>query len=383
MRILFLGDISIPYPYQVRGDIDAVFQEADLVFANLEGPILSAHDLVKLSKKKKIVLGNTPDVLDVLKAFYVQAVCLANNHMYDGDLPASYTRNILQAAGIESFGAGTSLREASRPYVATIGITTVKIFAFGWHVIGCQPATSTHEGINPLIPNHMLATICNLRERDSTSCVIFLVHWNYELEQYPQPAHRQLAHDLIRAGVDGIIGMHSHVAAGAETIEYKPVIYGLGNWLFPPRQVGHILLHYPPIASRQLAVEIAIEGRQIQDIRFHWYQWEVETGMLYQEKIEGLDGTILKTLTPYTGMDHHSYVSWFRRNRIRRRGLPVYDDYTSTLRTYLKDRYVLLRQSLIDLLVRLRLKQGPDITTLSSTNQVDRIKRNSRLKHGK
>jgi poly-gamma-glutamate synthesis protein (capsule biosynthesis protein) len=363
MRLLFLGDISIPHSFHISEDIDMVFSEADVVIANLEGAILPQNDMTPMSKRGKIVLANTTDVLDVLKAFQVRAVCLANNHLYDTKLPALHTKNILQTSGIDSFGAGANLYEASNPYIVTLGSTKVQVFAFGWNVIGCHPATRTREGVNPFEPDHMVTTIKKLRATDSTSCVIFLLHWNYELEKYPQPAHRQLAHDLIRAGVDGIVGMHSHVASGAEMIDGKPVIYGLGNWLFPPRKIGHFSLRYPAFASRELAVEIAIHGRHIQDVHFHWYQWDSETGTHWQEQIEGWDGNLLQQLTPYAGMSNQEYRQWFRHNRTVRRGLPIYDDYTRKSCIMLKNGYTLLRQVLIHLLIRLRLKKSLRLTT--------------------
>jgi hypothetical protein len=37
-----------------------------------------------------------------------------------------------------------------------------------------------------------------------------LIHGNYEFELYPQPAHRQLALELIDAGVHSVIFHHPH-----------------------------------------------------------------------------------------------------------------------------------------------------------------------------
>lgn len=359
LHLIFLGDISVDSPYQRFGDIIDPLETADCAIANLEGATVSDEEVRSAPSQKAVALYNSPVVLDVLRHFNVCAVCLANNHMCDFHIPPKQTSEVLARAGIASFGAGANLVEASKPLVLRDNGTTVKLFAFGWEVIGCHAATSTDSGVNPLTPSHALGTIRRLRATDNSSFVVFVMHWNYELELYPQPAHRQLAHDLIREGVDAIIGLHSHVAQGAELVDGKPVVYSLGNWFFPIRQVGHLRLAYPPIASRELAFELEIEGRQVRDTHFHWHRFDAGRSLINFEQTEGWDGAILRQLTPYGGTSDEGYVRWFRVNRTRRRGLPVYQNYHHCWRNRIKDKYVRLRQAVIEALIHLRLKGGP------------------------
>lgn len=335
------------------------FRGADIILANLEGPILSTRDLELLGRRKPLPLHNTPEVLDALCLFGVKAVYLANNHMYDWNVSAAHTLSLLASVGVAGFGAGADLAEANTPFIFDRGDTRVRVFAFGWSVIGCRPAASDREGVNSLTPEHTLDTIRRLRNRDDCSFVVFVMHWNYELERYPQPAHRQLAHDLIHEGVDAVIGLHSHVAQGAELVDGKPVVYGLGNWLFPIRQVGHLRLAYPSVTARELAVELDIENRRVMNVRFHWHQFDADRNSVRRERTEDWKGKILQHLTPYAGMSHQEYLRWFKASRTRRRGLPVYEDYHHTCCNRVKDRYVKLRQAIIETLVRARLKGGP------------------------
>jgi len=234
MRLIFVGDINVCQEMNHAGDVPWI-RAADFQFvlANLEGPISFREEIVDVSSD--LVLWNSQNVIDVLHTFNVRGVWLANNHIYDIDVPVKRTSDLLAAVGITSFGAGISVEEASRPLVIRSETTTAKVFAFGWDVIGCRLAGIVSEGVNPLTPEHLFTTIRQVREYDQTSFVVFVMHWNYELELYPQPAHRQLAHDLIREGVDAIIGLHPHVAQGAELVQSKPIVYSLGNWFFPPR----------------------------------------------------------------------------------------------------------------------------------------------------
>lgn len=359
MRVIILGDISVDRPHAIAREAFAGFGAADLVVANLEGLLLADEDAQRIARAGQMVFHNALPVLDVLEAFRVRAVCLANNHLYDLPLPAAMTRERLAAAGIAAFGAGANLEEAGAPFVFTRGGTTLKVFAFGWEVIGCRPARARGEGVNPLTARRALQTIRRLRADDPQSCVIFLMHWNFELELYPQPAHRQLAHDLIGSGVDAVIGMHPHVAGGAEWVEGKPVVYSLGNWFLPARQVGPLRVAYPPIAARELAVALEIEGRQVRDVRLDWYQFDAARNTLRFEGSEDTNGATLRELTPYAGMGHAAYREWFKVHRTRRRGLPIYHDYTHIWRNRVKDRYTRARQTAIETLVRLRLKGGP------------------------
>jgi hypothetical protein len=359
MRLVFLGDISATEPYAKDGDEFRYLHKSDLVIANLEGPIVSSADLDFINQRKIRLLYNTLDVLSVLKFFEVDAVCLANNHLYDWPRAVKYTKDSLRRLEIDYFGAGKDLPEASRPSSFSDNETTVKVFGFGWEVIGCKRAFKKKFGVNPFVPDHTISTIRWLRRHDPASFVVFVFHWNYELECYPQPAHRQLAHDLIREGVDAVVGLHPHVAQGAELFEGKPIVYSLGNWFFPKRKFGHFELNYPPIASRQLALELEIEGRQIRDVCFHWHQFNATKSLIRFDHSESWSGATLRHLTPYVDMSHDEYIRWFEKNRTRKRGLPIYRNYNHTWRNLLKDKYVRTRQSFIEALVHLGIKGGP------------------------
>ena len=347
----FLGDMCIDTSFSRQEDTsDPLFATADLVIANLEGAIASAP--------LNPAIYNAPEILLLLKQFHVQAVTLANNHIFDLPVPLEQTLSHLKSAKIHGFGAGKNITEANEPFIVTNEDNSVaKIFAFGWDVIGCQYLSVHNEGVNPLIPSHVLLVIKELRRHDQDSCVVFVFHWNYELEMFPQPAHRQLAHDLIDAGVDVVVGLHPHVAQGTEIYQGKPIVYSLGNWFFPERWLGSFKLSFPPIAARQLALELVVSGRQVTP-KFYWYQFDQRKNTLAFEDCENIDGTIIKELTPFSGLSHKAYIRWFHTHRKRRRGLPIYRDYRNSFENWFKDKYVGLRQSIISSLVRSGIKQG-------------------------
>ena len=58
------------------------------------------------------------------------------------------------------------------------------------------------------------------------------IHWGYEFINRPNIEQRQLAHWLIDAGIDLLVGMHPHVAQGAEIYKGKHIFYSIGNTVF-------------------------------------------------------------------------------------------------------------------------------------------------------
>ena len=71
----------------------------------------------------------------------------------------------------------------------------------------------------------------NTRKNYPNAKIITLPHWNYELELYPQPMHRELARLMVDAGAEGVFGHHPHCVNGIEYYKDAPIVYSLGNCL--------------------------------------------------------------------------------------------------------------------------------------------------------
>lgn len=61
---------------------------------------------------------------------------------------------------------------------------------------------------------------------------ICFVHWGYEYNNHPNIEQRQLAHWLVDLGFKLVVGMHPHVAQGAEEYKGGHIFYSLGNSVF-------------------------------------------------------------------------------------------------------------------------------------------------------
>jgi poly-gamma-glutamate synthesis protein (capsule biosynthesis protein) len=62
--------------------------------------------------------------------------------------------------------------------------------------------------------------------------VIVYPHWGIEYKTGPTAAQKRLAHQMIDAGADMIIGNHAHWAGAMEVYKGKPIWYELGNFVF-------------------------------------------------------------------------------------------------------------------------------------------------------
>ncbi len=76
----------------------------------------------------------------------------------------------------------------------------------------------------------MLETVRDLAS--SSDYVVVNIHWGIEYQSKHGQIQQDLAHKLVDAGADAIIGHHPHVVQGSEVYKGKPIFYSLGNFIF-------------------------------------------------------------------------------------------------------------------------------------------------------
>jgi poly-gamma-glutamate capsule biosynthesis protein CapA/YwtB (metallophosphatase superfamily) len=151
-----VGDIIIRRPVGT-GDagyqaLTKVMREADMTYANMEGPILDEATF------RGRLAGGPKSVVDELKIMGVRIMTTANNHTMDsGDEGMYETNRLLDEGGIVHAGSGRNLTEAREPRIAPTPKGTVA--AIGMYSIdpsnSPEPsryfdATNTKAGLNPL-----------------------------------------------------------------------------------------------------------------------------------------------------------------------------------------------------------------------------------------
>lgn len=225
LKLTFVGDIMLDrsvwtkikaggadYPYQKLGTL---FDGADLVVANLEGPVTERGN--HAIPGGSLLFKFEPATIAPLKAAGLHVVSLANNHTRNqGQAGLDDSRQLLTDAGLQVFGDPKQIR---RDDVLTIDVGSWKLAFIGWNLIEVA-ATGEAE---------MLSLVTQVDQE--VDQVIVVPHWGNEYKPHTAEQER-LAHALIDHGADLIVGAHAHVVQGVESYRGRPIIYSLGNFIF-------------------------------------------------------------------------------------------------------------------------------------------------------
>ena len=257
--VLLLGDIGFGEPYMRSPGfaplrrllaknghrhsllrVMELLNAADLIVGNLEVPLAPTPNPAFHGKKKYLSWSDADETVAALLEAGFDALSLANNHTLDcGEAGLRETIQKLHESGIVAFGAGANLPAAGQAFVRTVKIgsveRTIVVFGcfefrkryerFNWYAAAERP------GINPITPEAIAEQIATLRKSVPAPFFIAYPHWGIdyrETEQY----QREYAKRLMAAGVDLIIGHGAHVLQGIETVAGRPVVYGIGNFVW-------------------------------------------------------------------------------------------------------------------------------------------------------
>jgi poly-gamma-glutamate capsule biosynthesis protein CapA/YwtB (metallophosphatase superfamily) len=235
VSLVFVGDImldGLPGAGVARGvdpfsNFAELLASSDLAVGNLECAVATTGT----PEDKRFTFRAHPRTLPVL-ARHFGAVGLANNHSGDyGKAALSETMAGLRAQGVPFFGAGKDLAAAHQPliverkglYIALLGYDEFKPRSF--------EAGADYPGVAWTEDEQVLADIQQARASGADLVFPFL-HWGWEGEPEPCARQRTLAHAMIDAGADAVIGGHPHVTQGVETYHGKLILYSLGNFVF-------------------------------------------------------------------------------------------------------------------------------------------------------
>ncbi len=257
-----VGDIMLDHPV---GDSAAFtwLRQTELAFGNLEVPL----SVRGYPADKPITFRAEPALAGQLAHMGLDVVSLANNHALDYGVPALLdTLAAVEEAGVAVIGAGETLDAAMRPRVLRAGTLAVGFLAFACTLPAGSAATAQRPGVAPvrvkvsLLPDsavfdeqpgtspyvHTAAVEDDVEQareaiaaaRALADMVVVSIHWGVPpgwatpfqglLADYQQP----LAHALIDAGADVVLGHHPHTLHGIETYQGKLICYSLGNFIF-------------------------------------------------------------------------------------------------------------------------------------------------------
>ena len=187
----------------------------DVVFGNLEGPIVRRH---RPTPTGSFSFSFPSTTAGVLRDAGFTLLALGNNHGLDqGEAGFTQTKGYLDAVGIRSAGHA---RDISEEHVLTWQVRDQGFVLLSYNATWPQFTTAA-------------ATDQVQRAVSSTDAfVIVSMHWGDEYVQQAGPRQVKIAHALVDAGADLVIGHHPHVEQNIERYQDKLIFYSLGNFIF-------------------------------------------------------------------------------------------------------------------------------------------------------
>lgn len=239
VTITFFGDLLLGshvgelatargVPFLFAGVSD-LFHHDDLTVGNLE----CCASRRGTAAEKTYTFRMDPSLLAAVHCCGVDVLSLANNHALDYGCDALCdSLDALRTAGIQSVGAGRTEDDAFFPRYFKLKTLTVAVIA-ATRVIPYPAwlAGNKHPGLAGAYDAIRLCAEIRQARAKADLVVVFL-HWGTERETSANTIQRSLAHRVIEAGADLVVGSHPHVLQGFEYYRGKLIAYSLGNFIF-------------------------------------------------------------------------------------------------------------------------------------------------------
>lgn len=192
------------YPMRLVGE---KLREADLVFVNLENPIIENCP----RHTGGYVFCADPKMIEALTFSGIDVVSLANNHTLNyGQVGFEKTKEYLSQASIDFVGDEKNL--------AVKEINGVTYGFMGFDFLTNAPTEADFLKVSEV--------------SQKVDVLILGVHWGSEYKPEPNEIQKAWAKSLVASGADVISGHHPHWVQTFEWIGQAPVYYSLGNFVF-------------------------------------------------------------------------------------------------------------------------------------------------------
>lgn len=239
VKLIFGGDIMLDRGVKnsvvknFNGDYARIFEnleilkEADIVFANLEGPVSNKGK----DRRNLYSFRMDPAVIEAIKNSGINIVSVANNHVGDWGRDA-YIDNLarLKDGGVLYAGGGNNSEEAETPTV--IEVNGIKIGFLGFSDVGPNDMEVGKDKAGLLLArNSRFNEIIQDASRQVNHLVVSF-HFGDEYKTQHNARQEYLAHKAVDAGAKLVIGHHPHVVQDFEVYKNSYIAYSLGNFIF-------------------------------------------------------------------------------------------------------------------------------------------------------
>ncbi|WP_322803502.1 CapA family protein [Vibrio alfacsensis] len=294
---------------------------------------------------------NSKEWQDSFRNFNIGAIFIGNNHICDLDKGIEDSIDCFINQGLNFFGGGKNIKEAKLPVqVESDGLNYVML-GFGWPVIGCKVAKRSSGGVNRFERKEVIKSTKQYLKTIGSDRLVVVIHGNYEFEAYPQPGHRKIAKELIDLGAYSVIFHHPHIVGNIERYKDRTIAYSLGNWAFSYGQYFGGKLKFPVSSFKQIALELGMDGDIVHHTNF------IPPNNVEYKCSEFVNSSDFSLRPEFEGFNDAEYLRWFKKNRVKKKGLPIYLNANDTISNRLRNQWVFCRQILVDKASKLGLKK--------------------------
>jgi len=218
------GDTNYPF-----SNISPKLNQPDITFGNLESQLADLGGETQ-SPTNEYQFAGPPAGADSLKNAGIDIVSIANNHMWDYGRDRLFeTIDNLDGVGVKYVGATKDSATLYQPVIMNAQQQKVAFFAVTNLLNGYEKSGAT-EYVAWADADKLISAIEQVKPQ--VDWIVVSIHWGSEYVDHPSQAQIELGHKLIDAGVNVVIGHHSHVPQGVEEYNGGVILYSLGNFAF-------------------------------------------------------------------------------------------------------------------------------------------------------
>ncbi|MDA0524646.1 CapA family protein [Methanococcoides alaskense] len=203
-------------------NVSDILKKADITFGNLESVLSDVE--IDLANIKSVQLRGSESSVDGLISAGFDVMSIANNHILEhGERSLIRTQELLSNSDIKTVGVSEN-KKRSRDLV----ILDRNGISFGFLAYCLVRDETSYCSVED--PQDIVSDIKKVK--DDVDILIVSLHWGNEFVRKPSPDEFSLAHDIIDAGTDLILGHHPHVLQGVERYNNGVIVYSMGNFVF-------------------------------------------------------------------------------------------------------------------------------------------------------
>ena len=217
----------------VMQNVRNLFLDDDLTILNFEGTLTDTKFVPNKKKENEFLFNITPSAVSVLSDNGVEAVSLANNHVFDhGTEGFTDTKLALDGAGVIY---STSAQPGIYSYKDQIQVAMLSYLCIDRYGSSFKRHHEEEEFTEEFLQYDTFeeAVQADIRKaQDAYDVVIVSFHWGNEKSYSPTDNQIRLGHLAVDAGADLVIGHHPHRIQPIECYKGKYICYSLGNFCF-------------------------------------------------------------------------------------------------------------------------------------------------------